>query len=83
MQPDDGCTGYQYLSEQLELWSECVRDCDLLEGVLEEVAQQCSKCWCESVVEARASNSLVGSCGVSALRPGDSAGFAVDGEAHN
>ncbi len=56
---------------------------DLLESVLEEVAQQGTKCWCEPVIETGASNSLVSRCGVGPLKSGDRAGFAVDGEAHD
>jgi len=38
MQPENGCIGDQHLSEQLELWRDRMRDYDLLESVLEEVA---------------------------------------------
>lgn len=83
IKPENGCIGDQHLTEQLDLQHGRVGNRDLLESVLEEVAQQGPKCWCEPVVETGASNSLVGRCGVGPLKSGDRAGFAIDGEAHN
>jgi hypothetical protein len=83
MQPEDGCIGDQHLTEQIEPWSDGVGDRDLLESLLEEVAQQRSKSWCEPIVEAGSGERLVGRCGVRTLKSGDSAGFAVDGEAQD
>jgi len=78
MQPEHGCIGDQHLSKQFELWSDRVRNRDLLESVLEEVAQQCGECRREPIIEAGAGNGLVGCCGVCPLKSGDGAGFAVE-----
>ena len=83
MQPEDGCIGDQHLTEQLESWSDGVGDRDLLERMREEVAQQRSECWCEPIVETGSGERLVGRSGVRALKSGNSAGFAVDGEAQD
>ena len=50
MQSESGCIGDQKLTKQLELSEP---SCEGLspESVLEEVAQQCHKCWSEPVVE--------------------------------
>jgi len=60
-----------------------MRDCDLLDGVVEEVAQQVFQLFGEPIVEAGGEQVLAGRAVVRPAIRSDRAGFAADGEAHN
>ena len=83
MQPEDGCIGEHRVAELGELRYDGVRCRDLLERVREEVAQKISELRRKSVVEAGARHLFVGRCLVDALKRGNRAGFAVNGEAQD
>lgn len=70
------------------LWPRLIERSQALEArshhsALDEVAQQVTKGWREPVIEARASDGLIGYCRVRALEAGNSAGFAANGESHD
>jgi len=83
MQPEHGCIGDHRIAELGELRSDGVRNRDLLERVREEVAQEVTEFWRESVIEAGTSHGLVSRSLVGPLKRGDRAGFAVYGEAQD
>ena len=58
-------------------------DSDLLDGVVEEVAQERRQLLGEAVVEAGGDERLVGRSLVGTTIASDRAGFAADGEAHD
>jgi hypothetical protein len=60
-----------------------MRDSDLLNGVVEEVAQQVFQLFGEPIVEAGGEQVLAGRAVVRPATRSDRAGFAADGEAHN
>jgi hypothetical protein len=61
----------------LERRSESVRNSDLLDGVVEEVAEECSQFFGESVVETGGIDRVVGCGFVSTAIASDRAGFAA------
>jgi hypothetical protein len=76
-QQNDGCVNSDDIAELLERRSERVRDSDLLDGVVEEVAQERRQLIGKSVVEARWEDRLIGCRFVGTPIASDKAGFAA------
>jgi len=83
MQPSSGYIGDHHIAELGELRCDGVGNRDLLERMREEVAQELSKYWGESIVKTGSGKLLVSGSLVDALERSDRAGFAVHGEAQD